>query len=416
VNLQNRVSGVFDELFAAGLPERVGVAVSGGGDSVALLQLAVSWARDRDVQIFAATVDHGLRPGAREEAVQVGEMCMAIGVQHEILEWRGWDKSGNLQDAARKARISLLGNWAKTHQISDVATGHTQDDQAETVLIRLGRGSGVDGLSGIPATRMDANVRWIRPLLETGREELRQLLRTEGINWIEDPSNDDRRFERVKARQAMTVLEDLGITRKGLSETAGRMTKVRHVLDENTQIAAKNLAKTEFGDVFLSFKEFFNLAEETRRRLLIHALNWVSGAEYPPRSVPLAELETSVLIGKTSTLHGCMIMVRDGVIIITREYKSVSASICKTTEIWDNRWLFSGPHVPGYTVQALGETGLKLCPDWRDTGMLRTSLLASPSVWNEKELVAAPLAGYGTGWSVEMLQSANHFYSTIISH
>lgn len=416
MNLQDTIAAAFEDLFPKGYPERLGIAVSGGGDSVALLGLALDWAHGQGVNIMVATVDHGLRPEAGKEAALVSKMCHDLGVPHETLKWQGWDNSGNLQDAARKARIDLIGNWARANRITDVATAHTLDDQAETVLMRLGRGSGVDGLSGIPVSRQHANIRWIRPLLETGREDLREYLRVNGVRWVEDRSNDDPRFERVKIRRTMGGLASIGITPQGLADTARRMTTVRRILDQETQNAAKKIAKTAYGDVFLKNDALFRIPAETRRRLLNHALNWVSGAEHSPRSASLTALETSLLSGKPATLHGCHISIEAGNVIITREYNAVSVTVCKTTEIWDGRWLVSGLPGSGFQVRALGEAGLKSCPDWRISGQTRTSLLATPAIWDDDELVAAPPAGFSKEWHIELIHDDNHFISTILSH
>ena len=110
-------------------PQRLGVAVSGGGDSVALLHLLADWARESGTELRAVTVDHGLRPEAATEAADVARACAALGVGHDILRWSGWDGRGNLPDQARRARYRLMADWAQAHGIADVALGHTADDQ-----------------------------------------------------------------------------------------------------------------------------------------------------------------------------------------------------------------------------------------------------------------------------------------------
>ena len=416
MSLQDTFDRSLDGFFSDRQPTRIGLAVSGGGDSVALLALAGDWAVRRKVPVSVATVDHRLRPESADEVGAVAAMCRALKLPHEALLWQGWDRSGNLQDAARKARLSLIGAWARAHQIGDVATGHTRDDQAETVLMRLGRGSGVDGLTGIPAERTVASVRWIRPLLGFGREELRAYLRSEGIDWIDDPSNEDERFERVKIRHAMATLATLGVSPEGLADTARRMASAREVLDQATEIAARQVAKPISGDILLDIDRLFAVAAETRRRLLSHALNWVSGAVYAPRFSSLADLEAAIRAGKTATLHGCIISVKNGTATISREYQAVSKKTCKITEIWDSRWKTAGPGAPDLTVRALGEPGLARCPNWRDSGLPRASLLASPAIWRGDELVAAPLAGLENQWYIELIHSDNHFLTSILSH
>ena len=136
-------------VFPDARPTALGVAVSGGGDSVALLCLMADWAAPREVRLAAATVDHGLRPEAAAEAAGVAALCGRLGLAHATLRWEGWDGRGNLMDAARRARRRLLADWAAEQGLAAVALAHTRDDQAETVLMRLARGAGVDGLSAM---------------------------------------------------------------------------------------------------------------------------------------------------------------------------------------------------------------------------------------------------------------------------
>jgi tRNA(Ile)-lysidine synthase len=225
----------------------LGLAVSGGGDSVAMLCLA----HEAGLPLRVVTVDHGLREGSAGEAAWVAELCATLGVRHDILRWTGWDRSGNLQDQARRARLSLMADWAQTEGIGQIALGHTRDDQAETVLMRLGRRAGADGLSAMAPRRGFLDVDWLRPLLTVGREDLRAYLRARGQDWIDDPSNEALRFDRVKVRRALAVLEPLGIGPMVLAEVAAQMAEVRAALDVQTAEAARVWARVDRGDVLI---------------------------------------------------------------------------------------------------------------------------------------------------------------------
>ena len=144
--------------------DKIGLSVSGGGDSTALLYLTKEWAERNKKTIFVATVDHGLREESLKEAQTVKNTCESLGIECTILKWTEWNKSGNLQDAARSARNRLISSWANGLGLNAVATGHTVDDQAETFLLRLARGSGVDGLSGMAALINKDGMIWFRPL------------------------------------------------------------------------------------------------------------------------------------------------------------------------------------------------------------------------------------------------------------
>jgi tRNA(Ile)-lysidine synthase len=404
------------QAFTPSPPARLGVAVSGGGDSVALLHLLADWRGEGGPELTVATVDHGLRPDAAAEAVAVAKGCAALGVPHVTLEWHGWDGSGNLSDRARRARYDLLAGWAKALGLDTVALGHTLEDQAETVLMRLARGSGVDGLSGMAARREAGGISWVRPLLAARREDLRVWLSARGITWADDPTNDDMAYDRVKVRLALRVLEPLGVTAEGLVETAARMRRARDVLDAATVTLAQEAVEIEAGDVVIQRDRFDQASEETRLRLLAHALGWVSRSDYRPRFSALADVMERIGKGRRATLQGCLVMPRLATIRVTRELAAIGKPVDVGAGLWDGRWQISGPQVSGLTVKALSETGLALCPDWRSAGLPRPTVLSSPSIWQDERLVAAPIAGNSHGWTVKLACGKEDFISTLIVH
>lgn len=261
----------------------LGVAVSGGGDSLALLHLLCDLTRDTGPRLAAVTVDHGLRPESADEAAMVGSVCAGLGVEHEVLRWDGWDGQGNLQDRARQARYELIAVWAGKRGIGRVALGHTQDDQAETVLMGLARGAGVDGLSAMAPTMNRNGIEWLRPMLGLRRQDLRAYLSGKGVTWADDPSNEDSRFERIRVRQALSALADVGIGVPGLAEVATRMRSARDALTARTDAAAREIARIEAGAVVLDRAAFLGLEEEIARRLLLRALCWINGSRHAPR-------------------------------------------------------------------------------------------------------------------------------------
>src|SRR5256885_1496442 len=186
---------------------RVGLAVSGGPDSLALLLLA---AAARPGLIEAATVDHALRSESRAEAETVARLCERLGVPHAILTLE-WEKKPEtaLQERARTERYRLLGAWAREKGLGALITGHHLDDQTETFLMRLARGAGVKGLAAMRrlVTVPGAQVALVRPLLGWRRAELEQLCADAGVTPVADPSNDDEQFERVRVRHALAEAE-----------------------------------------------------------------------------------------------------------------------------------------------------------------------------------------------------------------
>lgn len=395
---------------------RVAVAVSGGSDSVALLILLNDVIRDSGGSLFAVTVDHGLRPEAAEEAKGVADLCDHLGVPHTTLRWQGWDGGGNLQDQARRARYELMTEWAKTQNISILAVGHTADDQAETVLMRLGRSSGVDGLSGMSPVRNENGVTLVRPLLNCRREDLRACLVRRGISWIDDPSNEDEKYERVRVRGLLKQLAPTGISTQALADMAQNMLRAREALNWYSFLAAQECASVEAGCVVLDARAFRTLPEEIARRVLATALAWINGGGYPPRRQPMLAFLHKARRGVSATLAGCHMLVHKGQIWICREFRAVEKLVSDCWDHWDNRWTTIGPAQNTHCVRALGPDGIAQCVPNANKSLPRIALLSSPSIWQDQTLIAAPLAGFGQGWRVELTRTAQEFHAMTLSH
>lgn len=389
----------------------LGLAVSGGGDSIALLHLAV----DAGCTVAVATVDHGLRPEAEAEAQAVARLCANLGLPHDILRWHH-DGRGNLQDAARRGRLRLLSEWARGHGIGAVALGHTQDDVAETFLMRLARDAGVDGLAAMASRREVGGIVFVRPLLKAPRSALRKWLLTRGAQWAEDPSNQDDRFQRVRMRRALAALAEVEVSAERIAALAGRMAEVRDALDTAAADAASRFARRDRGDILIDVAGLTTLPFEVQRRLLMAALAWVSSAEYGPRRAEQERFVAAILAGRAATLAGCRCTHAQGRARITRELRAVCDLAVPVGSPWDGRWNLSGPTEKDWIIRALGEKGLALIPDWRRAAMPRPSLLASPAVWAGDHLIAAPLAGFGAGWQAECAPPKGPLAAAPLSH
>ena len=400
------------------LPPRIGVAVSGGGDSLALLHLLKGIYSRRGGVVEAVTVDHGLRNGADAEAQRVGEQAVRLGVTHEVLRWEGWDGTGNLQDAARQARYTLMAQWAQARGLDAVALGHTADDQAETVLMRLARRSGVDGLAAMAPRREDHGVLWLRPLLSVGRAALRAHLTATGVRWVDDPSNEDTRFDRIKARRALTALAGLGIDAGSLGVVAQNMGEAREALETYTRSAARRCMRLSHGAVVFDRAALLAHPPEVQRRLWRRAIDWIAPAPYPPRRTALAQLMRAVSAGHPTTLGGCAMICRKEDAWLFRELNSVTEEVAKPQGAWDARWhcrAVEGASAPeGAELRMLSSNGLKQCDNWRDLDLPRAVLLSHPALWHGDTVLCSPAAKPLPNWRWELLRDDKAFFDTAL--
>ncbi len=208
------------------------LAVSGGPDSLALMLLAAQW-RDSGakVPLFVATVDHGLRPDSAAEAEKVGQWARACGFEHVILTWRGEKPQTAIQERAREARYALLFAHAEKVGAGAVATAHHADDQWETILFRLARGSGLAGLAGMASDQNFPGGRLVRPLLSLPKQALVDFCRAQRHEFFEDPANSSPLFARARLRRLAGPLRDLGFSRERAQKLAERAQKADEALD-----------------------------------------------------------------------------------------------------------------------------------------------------------------------------------------
>jgi tRNA(Ile)-lysidine synthase len=390
----------------------IAVAVSGGSDSVASLHLMAQVAAREGWALRAVTVDHALRPESADEAASVAQVCAGLSVPHHTLTWAHGAVVGNLMDAARQARYGLMADWAQREGISHIVLGHTADDQAETFLMGLARSAGIDGLIGMNGRFVQGGVQFVRPFLAVERAALRRYLQRHGMGWIDDPSNDNTRFTRVKARQALAVLKPLGITVETLAVVMANLKGAQNAVQSMTAVAAEQICLTQAGEVVFDRALWCAQGGEVQRRLLIAALRWISGAGYAPRGSSVARAMAAIAAGRDATLAGCRIRLSDSTFRVVREPRAVGGP-CAAGQLWDGRWSVEGPFAAGQELRALGAVGLRQCNDWKETGNSRDSLLVSPAVWYGDVLIAAPLAGFSAGFKARIVAPFNEF---VLSH
>ncbi len=299
-----------------GAPWPGAVAVSGGGDSLALMFLLADWARtaSRPAPIVL-TVDHGLDANSEHVARDVLRRAKAAGLKSELLVWKDKKPKADIEAAAREARYRLIGAWCHAHEIGGVYAGHTLEDQAETFLLRLGRGSGLDGLSAMrpvalyPVPGFD-DLRVVRPLLGIGRSELRAFLKARKETWVDDPMNVDPRFARVRLREAWPMLEGLGLSSSRIAGAARHLARAREALDHATENLLARASRVVDGEAMLDPSRLAAAPREIGLRAFAWLLSRVSGEPYRPRFERLERLFDAICRGElvaARTLHGCLI-------------------------------------------------------------------------------------------------------------
>ncbi|MGQ0682575.1 tRNA lysidine(34) synthetase TilS [Bradyrhizobium sp.] len=302
------------------------LAVSGGPESVALMWLVARWRSKlkRGPRLIAVTVDHGLRQEAAREAREVKRLAHALGIEHRTLRWRGTKPKTGLPAAAREARYRLLARAAREGGAAHVATAHTRDDQAETLLMRLLRGSGVAGLAAMAAETEREGVRLLRPLLGISKAELIATLEAAGVGFADDPTNRDPAFTRPRLRALMPLLAEEGADAGTLARLASRLARANAAVEVLADGAERYLALTDGGALAGSYdaRAFAALPEEIRLRLLRRAVDR-HGLEGPAElgkvEALLGTLDRAVAEGQTrlkQTLAGAAISLSKGRILI----------------------------------------------------------------------------------------------------
>lgn len=261
------------------------------------------------------TVDHGLRRSSSRDAQKVAAWARKAGLKVHVLAWKGNKPKSGVEAAAREARYALMGAWMVKHRIAVLHVGHTIDDQAETFLLRLARGSGLDGLSAMrrlapwPVPGF-AGLTVSRPLLDIARADLRAYLEALRQPWLDDPMNDDDAFDRVKIRRAAKTLAGLGLTAPRLAATAAHLGRARAALENMTDAVLAQAAAKGQGGILLMPAALASAPREVGLRALAALLMKVSGQAYRPRFDALERLFDRIAngtLGGGATLHGCHI-------------------------------------------------------------------------------------------------------------
>jgi tRNA(Ile)-lysidine synthase len=385
-------------IFAALKDERrFALAVSGGSDSMAMLHLATL-----ALQSFCVlTVDHGLRAESAAEAQQVAVWCEALGIEHHILQWEGDKPKTGLQAKARKARYDLMTDWCKAHDIGWLLTAHTLDDQAETVVMRQARTNTDESLAAIWQCRDWNGVKIHRPLLDYRRADLHQHLLGVGQPWIEDPSNWDERFERVRVRKSLVNSDERILELAQIARDAGKASRILSASARDWLMNHLEVFPEGYGIVRRG--PFLDCDPHLQRRL-VQDLIMLFGGETPVDPSECGSVASWIERGGGSrrTLGGAIVASRKDNIVFGREAGRISDGhifLPASGEIlWDGRF------------QIIAEPGARVVPVASVAGLARRKDLpavvqsALPVVLTAKGEVIVPHLGIGSGATAKFMR------------
>ncbi|MDR3494229.1 MAG: tRNA lysidine(34) synthetase TilS [Ancalomicrobiaceae bacterium] len=391
---------------------KAALAVSGGPDSTALLHLFALWrsAAADSLPGIVLTVDHGLRPEAAEEAEFVADLARSLGLPHRTLCWHGPKPASGIQAAARAARYALLQSAAAAEGADVLMTAHTLDDQAETFLLALARGSGVYGLAAMPAERRLGTLRLIRPLLAIPKARLIATLRSAGIAWRDDPSNANSHYARVAVRKAAPEFARHGLDSATLAATAERLARAASALDTYAgRLIAETVAIHPGGFLRFDIARFLEPPDEVVLRALSLVLRALMGHDYGPRFDRLERLHADV--GAALRLdRPLQRTLADAVLRLSARpapsvwlYPEAGRSgfpelilAPGESRLWQDRIRLSlSPNVDRPTaVRALGPAGRRLIAGLIPHGLPSAAAETVASAWHGETLVGVPAFGY----------------------
>ncbi len=387
-----------------GKRKTVAVAVSGGSDSIALLHLLqIHYSKTKpSIRLVALTVDHGLRPNSGEEADWVRAFCQARGIDHRTLRWEGEKPQTGLAAAARGARYQLLSDAARNAGTDMIFIGHTSDDQAETLLMRSSRGKPDlqnRGLAAMaPATLYDSRVWLLRPLLGVSRAVLRRHLTNQNIGWIDDPSNQIRRYERVRMRTVLEASDDPEELKNALVDRAGEAAVRRRALGEAAAGLIDRHASKCIAGLIRVDPLFFDapVPDEDGLAARIYAaaalLAVTGGSAYLPNAARIAAvLEKLNSAGNRATLSGTVADRRRSGIFLYRETRRGGPGpvACADGIAWDRRYRILAGEIPLKSDRLVGAIGRKQAilletdaGDWPQS-LTRAARASLPALWQE---------------------------------
>ncbi|MDF3047647.1 MAG: tRNA(Ile)-lysidine synthase [Candidatus Midichloriaceae bacterium] len=386
-------------------PKKVAIAVSGGADSMCLTHLLAGWCKKNNVELHALIVDHKLRTESSDESASVKSFLISEGINTYILEWKDAKPKSDIQNQARIARYNLLTQHCKQYGIKHLFVAHTLNDQAETVLMRIIRGSGVDGISGMAPKSTYGYITLLRPLLKIDRKQIEEHLLNVGWSWVNDPSNLNHKYDRIKVRfilnsYAKEFNNQLIYNRLSLLAQNARATK--NYLTKRVDIAWKKYVRIKELNYLEIDNSVHNLPQEIKKRLFVRAFKYLNPKATSPRLASLTntikELKTSANL--TKTLMDCLLQKNIKNTTICLELgKNPLALDLKINEVnlWHN--LKITVYKQGLVAKPLGKSGWEYLKGLGLTKPAKTPIAAIHSllsIFDGDTLVSAPQINFSS--------------------
>jgi tRNA(Ile)-lysidine synthase len=433
LKLQDLFNRKLNSLVGPEQRSRLAIAVSGGSDSMALALLARNWAADKAIELVTLTVDHGLRPAAQQEAETVSQWMQALNLPHKTLVWRGPHPTTGIQSAAREARYQLMTAYCQSQDIPALLVGHQLEDQLETLLMRLSKGSGLEGLTAMKEDSRQFDLRLLRPLLGVERQTLRDYLRRQDQTWIEDPSNENQQFTRTQVGAILSDLQALpGSSLTAISLSAERMARASTALEE---IAArrfeKNCQLSPYGFIRFPMQAVQDCPAEVGLRVLAKIVSTVRGEHLPFKLRSLEKIYSRLFQQEkttSGTISGVQISRSANEWLVCREPGRTGLPevvLAGNSEaIWDRRF-----HVldtarkqdrnPLLTIRRIGPDGWRYLqggkPAKEQIKLPAKVRINLPAVWLGDRLIAAPLFSGIPGESAIALGRFKMVFKTLVS-
>jgi tRNA(Ile)-lysidine synthase len=307
-NITNNIEEVFKNFF---IKKQIAVAISGGCDSMALTFALNDFCKKNNIKIYTLTIDHGVRKNSKNEAKKVGELLKEFNISHKILSIPKKEiPQKNIEANLREIRYKMLSDFCKKNHIEFLFVGHHLGDIAENFLIRLFRGSGLDGLSPMQKIFEIKGIKIIRPFLEISKDELKNYLIEKNISWFEDETNDDEKFLRNKIRKFLASFDDKNLLEKRIYNASKEISKTRDFFDEIMEERALEIIEENTDNLTLiNRRKLAEINSSIALKILAKILMKIGDKKYKPRKEKLLRFYEYLIaegVIKKREFYGCV--------------------------------------------------------------------------------------------------------------